>query len=96
VAEEFNESIVHHIHGDIITVHVPEADLQGIAIEPLIQYLLIPGLLPFATFDKLFQILQRDYIQLTELFYTPDVSPADIPDLSYIISGFAAVKFPLS
>jgi hypothetical protein len=49
--EELNESIIHYIYCDIIAVYIPETNLQGIAIEPLIQYLLIPGLLLLATFN---------------------------------------------
>jgi hypothetical protein len=51
MTEELNEGVIHYIHRNIIAVYIPETNLQSIPIEPLIQYLLIPGLLLFATFN---------------------------------------------
>jgi hypothetical protein len=54
IFKDLYKSVINHLHGVIVSVHVPEYDLQAIAIIAFIERLLVPGPVFNASVDDLF------------------------------------------
>jgi hypothetical protein len=82
-AEKFYKSIIHHINCFFIPVNVPENNLQGIAIKPLIHQFLACAIIFGTGINYISQIVQCSFVVKTS---NTAVSPLNFPNYFEIIT----------